>query len=90
MYAVQSVKMWGNLYKGVKNVGDLCLFADMAVILSPIRVYKIPNFLNLGLLRPFLARQGGTREMVTGWRRGTGLLFKINNPFYGTYIIKNK
>ena len=80
----------GKFIQGVKNVGNLCLFADMAVILSPIRVYKIPNFLNLGLLRPFLARQGGTREMVTGWRRGTGLLFKINNPFYGTYIIKNK
>jgi len=29
-------------------------------------------------------------EMVTGWGRGAGLLFKINNPFYGTYIIKNK
>ena len=80
----------GKFIQGVKNVGNLCLFADMAVILSPIRVYKIPNFPNLGLLRPFLARQGGTREMVTGWGRGTGLLFKINNPFYGTYIIKNK
>src|SRR5438552_15350888 len=50
-------KYGGNLYKGVKNVGNLCLFADMAVSLSPIRVYKIPNFPNLGLLRPFwLAR----------------------------------
>ena len=62
----------GEIYTGGQKCGKFVSFADMAVSLSPIRVYKIPNFPNLGLLRPFLARQGGTREMVTGWGRGTG------------------